>query len=327
MVRPAEIALTVTQLSTHVGGLIDGVRLGGDLDPSVVDQIHAALLRHKVIFFRDQHHLGDEQHFAFARRIGAPIRVFGANAIPGGPPGVSLVDSQRGKATRWHTDHTFTLNIPKASILRAVTLPRYGGSTLWASTAAAYTALPTPLRHLADNLRAMHSSNRYDQLGYVEGVGAILAPGGVPTPYHAVGDTNMLSNQLQAAREEEATFRVEHPVVRVHPETGERTLLLGGWARGFVGLENYESQVLFELLQSRITVPENTIRWDWRPGDVAIWDNYATQHRAVDDYDDERRVMHRVALIGEVPVDIHGRRGRQISGGSPESIPDGEAGI
>ncbi|SOX56703.1 TauD/TfdA family dioxygenase [Mycobacterium ahvazicum] len=322
MVRPAEIALTVTKLGTHIGARIDGVRLGGDLDPGVVDQLHTALLRHRVIFFRDQHHLDDELHFAFAKRLGAPIRVFGANAIPDGPPGVSVVDSQRGKATRWHTDHTFTLNIPRASILRAVTLPSYGGSTLWASTAAAYASLPAPLKQLTENLWALHSSNRYDQLGYVEGVGAVLTPGGTPTPYHALEDTNMLSNQLQAARDEESTFRVEHPVVRVHPGTGERTLLLGQWARGFIGLENYESQTLFELLQRRITMPENTIRWDWQPGDVAIWDNYATQHRAVDDYDKEYRLMHRVALIGEVPVDIHGRPSRQLSGGTPESITD-----
>lgn len=322
MARPTEIALTVNKLGKHIGASIDGVLLGGGLDATVVDQIHQALLRHKVIFFRDQHHLDDEQHFAFAKLLGAPIRVFGANAIPGGPPGVSLVDSERGKATRWHTDHTFTLNIPMASILRAVTLPGYGGSTLWASTTAAYAALPAPLKHLAENLWAMHSSNRFDQLGYVEGMGAILTPGGVPTPYHALEDTNLLSNQLRAAREEESTFRVEHPVVRIHPGTGERALLLGQWARGFIGLENYESLALFELLQTRITLPENTIRWDWQPGDVAIWDNYATQHRAVDDYDDEHRLMHRVTLIGEVPVDVHGRRSRRITGGTPESITD-----
>ena len=322
MARPAEIALTATKLGKHIGARIDGVLLGGGLDAGVVDQIHEALLRHKVIFFRDQHHLDEEQHFAFAKRLGAPIRVFGANSIPDGPPGVSLVDSDRGKATRWHTDHTFSLNIPTASILRAVTLPNYGGSTLWASTTAAYAALPAPLRHLAENLWAMHSSNRCDQLGYVQGVGCVLMPGGFPAAYHALDDTNLQSNQLRAAREETSTFRTEHPVVRVHPETGERAFLLGQWARGFVGLDNSESKAIFELLQARITLPENTIRWDWEPGDVAIWDNYATQHRAADDYDDQRRVMHRVTLIGEVPVDVHGRRSRQISGGTPESIAD-----
>jgi alpha-ketoglutarate-dependent taurine dioxygenase len=322
MARPTEIAFTVAGLGKHIGARIDGVRLDGGLDATVVGRIREALLRHKVIFFRHQQHLDEEGHFAFAKRLGAPIRVFGPNCIPDGPPGVSLVDSDRGKATHWHTDHTFSLDIPRASILRAVTLPKYGGSTLWASTAAAYKALPAPLKHLSENLWAMHSSNRYDQLGYIRGVGCVLVPGGFPAAYHALDDTNLLGNQLRAAQEEASTFRTEHPVVRVHPATGERALLLGQWARGFVGLDNYESQSIFELLQTRITLPENTIRWDWEPGDVAIWDNYATQHRAVDDYDGQRRVMHRVTLIGEVPVDVHGRRSRQITGGTPESITD-----
>ena len=103
-------------------------------------------------------------------------------------------------------------------------------------------------------------------------------------------------------------------MVRVHPETGERTLVAGDFVRGFVGLDNYESQTLLELLQRRITMPENTIRWNWEAGDVAIWDNRATQHRAIDDYDDQYRLMHRVTVMGDVPVDVHGQRSRVISG-------------
>ena len=93
---------------------------------------------------------------------------------------------------------------------------------------------------------------------------------------------------------EKPDFRTEHPVVRVHPETGERSLLAGDFVRSFVGLDSHESSVLLELLQRRITMPENTIRWNWEHGDVAIWDNRATQHRAIDDYDDQPRLMHRV---------------------------------
>jgi len=322
MARPAQTALTVTQLGGRIGARIDGVLLGGGLDASVVGKIRDALWRHKVIFFRDQHHLDDERHDAFAKRLGTPMRGYGLGSIPGSPPGMSPVDSEYAKATRWHTDHTYIRNIPMATILRAITLPSYGGSTLWASTTAAYAALPEPLRQLTENLWAMHSSNRYDQLGYHQGVGCVLMPGGSPAPYHRLEQINLLSNQLDAARREEVTFRAEHPVVRVHPGTGERALLLGQWARGFIGLDNYESQLIFELLQSRITLPDNTIRWDWKSGDVAIWDNYATQHRAVDDYDDERRLMRRVALVGEVPVDIHGRSSRQISGEQHESFAD-----
>jgi taurine dioxygenase len=119
---------------------------------------------------------------------------------------------------------------------------------------------------------------------------------------------------------EKADFRTEHPVVRVHPESGERTLVLGDFVRSFVGLDSHESDTLFELLQRRITQPENTIRWHWSAGDVAIWDNRATQHRAIDDYDNQPRLMHRVTLQGDVPVNVHGQRSRVVSGAPLEAV-------
>jgi alpha-ketoglutarate-dependent sulfate ester dioxygenase len=281
--------LTVTKLGSRIGARLDGVRLGGDLDADAVAAIRRALLDHKVIFFRGQHHLDDAEQLAFAGLLGTPV---GHHALKqAGAPIITPIDSEYGKANRWHTDVTFTADYPAASILRAVTLPTYGGSTLWASTAAAYDALPAPLQHLVENLRAVHT-NRYDYLAN--------------TP---------MDDEQKARREafEKPDFRTEHPVVRVHPETGERTLLAGDFVRGFVGLDGYESQVLLELLQRRITMPENTVRWDWAAGDVAIWDNRATQHRAVDDYDEQRRLMHRVTLTGDVPVDTHGQPSRVIS--------------
>ena len=117
--------MAVQKLGSRIGAQIDGVRLGGDLDPAAVEAIRAALLTHKVIFF------------------------------------ITPINSEFGKANRWHTDVTFAANYPAASILRAVTLPSYGGSTLWANTATAYAELPEPLQCLVDNLRAVHT-NRYD---------------------------------------------------------------------------------------------------------------------------------------------------------------------
>jgi alpha-ketoglutarate-dependent sulfate ester dioxygenase len=283
--------LAVTQLGSRIGARVDGVRLAGDLDAATVEDIRKALLRHKVIFFRDQHHLDDAQQHAFAARIGTPI------AHPAvqqdNMPIITPISSEYGKANRWHTDVTFVANYPAASILRAVALPSYGGSTLWASTAAAYQGLPTPLKSLTENLWALHS-NRFDY---------VAAPG-----------PQTEQQKTHRARFEKVDFRTEHPVVRVHPETGERTLVAGDFVRGFVGLDDYESQTLLELLQRRITMPENTISWTWAPGDVAIWDNRATQHRAIDDYDDQYRLMHRVTVVGDVPVDVHGQRSRVISG-------------
>jgi alpha-ketoglutarate-dependent taurine dioxygenase len=285
------MAMTVTQLGSRIGARIDGVKLSGDLDAETVADIRKALLRHKVIFFRDQHHLDDAGQHAFAARIGTPI------AHPAlqqeNMPVITPINSEYGKANRWHTDVTFVANYPAASVLRAVTLPSYGGSTLWTNTAAAYDELPDALKHLAENLWALHS-NRFD--------------------YIAPPEAQTDDEKSHRARFEKIDFRTEHPVVRVHPETGERTLVAGDFVRGFVGLDNYESQTLLELLQRRITMPENTVRWNWERGDVAIWDNRATQHRAVDDYDDQYRLMNRVTVTGDVPIDIHGQRSRVISG-------------
>jgi alpha-ketoglutarate-dependent sulfate ester dioxygenase len=293
-------SVTVTKLGSRIGARVDGVLLGGDLDPVTVEQIRQALLTHKVIFFRGQHHLDDAQQLAFARLLGTPVGHPAALMSVKDAPTITPINSEFGKATRWHTDITFAANYPAASILRAVTLPSYGGSTLWASTVAAYNELPDPLKRLVENLWAVHS-NRYD---YVT----------------AEAQASMTDNE-RAFRQvfEKPDFRTEHPVVRVHPETGERTLLAGDFVRNFVGLDSHISNALLELVQRRITEPENTIRWNWEAGDVAIWDNRATQHRAVDDYDNQPRLMHRVTLMGDVPVNVHGERSR-VLGGAPLQV-------
>jgi alpha-ketoglutarate-dependent taurine dioxygenase len=294
--------VTVTKLGSRIGARVDGVRLGGDLDPATVEEIHQALLAHKVIFFRGQDHLDDQQQLAFAGLLGTPIGHPAASVLAAkNAPIITPINSEYGKATRWHTDVTFAANYPAASILRAITLPSYGGSTLWASTAAAYSELPEPLKHLVENLWALHT-NRFD--------------------YVTTEAAAALTDAQRAFRQafEKADFRTEHPVVRVHPETGERTLLAGDFVRNFVGLDSHESNVLHELLQRRITTPENTIRWNWEQGDVAIWDNRATQHRAIDDYDNQPRLMHRVTLMGDVPVNVHGERSRVVNGAPLEAI-------
>ncbi|MEC4762424.1 TauD/TfdA family dioxygenase [Mycobacterium sherrisii] len=294
--------ITVTKLGSRIGARIDGVRLGGDLAPDVVGEIRQALLTHKVIFFRDQQHLDDQQQLAFGALLGTPVGHPAASVLAAkNAPVITPINSEYGTANRWHTDVTFAANYPAASILRAVTLPSYGGSTLWASTAAAYQDLPEPLKSLTENLWALHS-NRYD--------------------YVSIEAVDAMSDAQRAFRQafEKQDFQTEHPVVRVHPETGEPTLLAGDFVRGFVGLDSYESSALLELLQRRITKPENTIRWNWASGDVAIWDNRATQHRAIDDYDGQPRLMRRVTLMGDVPVNVHGERSRVVSGAPLEVI-------
>src|SRR6201996_7386714 len=213
--------ITVTKLGSRIGARVDGVRLGSDLDRAAVEEIRQALLTHKVIFFRHQHHLDDQQQLAFGGLLGTPVGHPAAGALAAkGAPVITPINSEYGKANRWHTDVTFAANYPAASILRAITLPSYGGSTLWASTAAAYLDLPNPLKRLVENLWALHS-NRYDYI-----------------PTEATLAMTNAQREFQQAFEKQ-DFQTEHPVVRVHPETGERTLIAGNFVRNFVGLDSH----------------------------------------------------------------------------------------
>ncbi|WP_405528479.1 TauD/TfdA family dioxygenase [Streptomyces avidinii] len=299
----ATAAITVTKIGGRIGAEIGGVQLGGDLPDGTVAEIRAALLAHKVVFFRGQDHLDEAGHEAFAQRLGAPVA---HPTVPSADGRYALgIDSHHGaRANQWHTDVTFVPAYPAFSILRAVTIPPYGGNTLWANTATAYSNLPEPLRALADSLRAVHS-NEYDY--------AALKPDALP---EALAQYREVFTSTK--------FLTEHPVVRVHPETGERTLLLGNFVQRINGLTGRDSRALQDLFQSHIESPENTVRWQWRAGDVAIWDNRATQHYGVDDSDDHERTLRRVTVDGDVPVGPDGELSRLIS---PEAVPDPAFGI
>ena len=283
------------KLGANIGARVEGVNLSADTDAVTAAAINAALLEHKVIFFREQHDLDDDGQLAFAAKLGTPTTAHPTVTSRG--TALLPIDSRYEKANAWHTDVTFVDRVPKASLLRAISLPSYGGTTTWANTETAYELLPAPLRALADNLWAVHT-NDYD---YATDVDLRL---------ESVSETE------REYREEFVSehFETEHPVVRIHPETGRRALLLGQFVKHFVGLGTTESTTLFGLLQSRITKLENTIRWNWAPGDLAVWDNRATQHYAVADYDDQYRRLNRVTLAGDIPVDVYGTRSRTVVG-------------
>ncbi|WP_327248081.1 TauD/TfdA dioxygenase family protein [Streptomyces sp. NBC_01320] len=296
-------SVTVRKLGGRIGAVVSGVRLGGDLEPDVVAAVRAAAVEHKVIFFRGQDHLDGESHEAFGRLLGTPVA---HPTVPSEDGRYALgIDSDHGgRANQWHTDVTFVPAYPAFSILRAVTIPPYGGNTLWSNTAAAYAELPAQLRALADSLRAIHS-NDYDY--------AALRPDAGPEAFAKYRDVFTST-----------TFRTEHPLVRVHPESGERVLLLGNFVQRIAGLTGRDSRALIDLFQSHIERPENTVRWQWRTGDVAIWDNRATQHYGVDDSDAHDRKLRRVTVDGDIPVGPDGRPSLLIS---PETVPAPAFGI
>jgi alpha-ketoglutarate-dependent taurine dioxygenase len=280
--------IDVTKVAANIGAEIDGVRIGGDVAADVVSEVREALLAHRVVFLRDQQHADEADQKEFARLLGTLTK---PHPTVAGENGVLPIDSERSRANSWHTDVTFVDRVPAISVLRAITLPPYGGTTVWANTVLAYQSLHPGLQALADSLRAIHS-NLYDYVRDDESRWI----GGIDT-------------QEQAYRDEFAQqeFETEHPVVRVHPETGERALLLGHFVRSFLGVSTADSNDLFALFQRHIVRLENTVRWNWRDGDIAIWDNRSTQHYAVSDYDDQPRLLHRITVAGDVPVGPDGR--------------------
>ena len=292
----APSTIAVRKLGSRIGALIEGVRLSGDLAPETVRDIRAAILEHKVVFLRDQGHLDDAAQIAFGELLG-PLTTAHPTVNTGSSRVLSLKATRGMAANSWHTDVTFVDRVPAFSVLRGVTIPVYGGSTTWANTATAYATLPPQLKALVDGLRAVHS-NDYDYAHQFGDDGTVRDE-----------DTDFYRDQFAST-----VYQTEHPVVRVHPETGERSLLLGHFVKQFVGFNQKESAVLFNLLQDRVTKLENTVRWTWAEGDVVIWDNRATQHYAVADFDTQVREVRRITVQGDVPVGIDGRESQVLQG-------------
>lgn len=282
----------IVRVAGRIGAEIRGVKLSGDLDAGTAAALKAALHEHKVLFFRGQNHLDDAAQERLTPIFGGKPVNHPTVPVVKGTSHIHELDSRYGgRANSWHTDVTFVDAYPQASILRGVAIPAYGGDTVWANTARAYETLSPELKALADTLWAVHS-NQYDyQHRPIENV----------------------SEEIRKAKREEFTstvYETEHPLVRVHPVTGERTLVLGHFFKHFVGSNPSDSAALFRVFQDHITRLENTVRWRWAVGDVVVWDNRATQHYAVNDYGDQVRIVRRVTVDGDVPLAIDGRQSR-----------------
>ncbi|CAM5669678.1 Taurine dioxygenase OS=Streptomyces albaduncus OX=68172 GN=FHS32_006817 PE=3 SV=1 [Streptomyces griseoloalbus] len=194
----------------------------------------------------------------------------------------------------WHCDHGARVDPPAATILRAETVPPYGGDTTWANLAAAYAGLSAPVREFADRLRAEHR----------------LGVGYQPRPGDDAYVRHLLDHQTAT----------EHPLVRVHPETGERILSVNGYyVEQITGLSRPESRAVLEMLLEQATRPEYTVRLRWEPGTVAFWDNRAAIHLAPADtaHLGHPRIMHRVMLAGDVPVGVDGTPSLPLTGPAP----------
>lgn len=269
----------IRPITARVGAEISGVDLRAPLSRDEVEAIEAALLDHLVIFFRGQE-IAPAEQIAFARH-------FGEISIPpivpkyGTDPELVVLDqvSPKGEgADVWHSDNTFMAEPPMGSILQAVRLPAVGGDTCFASMYAAYDALSPAMRELVDGLSAVHDITRPLQKAIEAG--------------HSTANLAELQEKWPP---------VGHPVARTHPVTGRKALYVNGNSTTrLVGLTERENDLLLPFLIDHVRSPEFQCRFRWDVGSIAFWDNRSVQHYAVPDYS-ERRVMHRVTLVGDRP--------------------------
>lgn len=276
------MSLTITPLSPALGAQISGVDLGRDIREDERDAIELALLRHQVLFFRDQP-IDPAQQARFAARFGdLHIHPIYPN-VPDTPQVLVLdtaVTDVRDNAV-WHTDVTFLPTPALGAVLSAKQLPAYGGDTLWASGIAAFEGLSAPLRAMLVGLTATHDFTK-------------------SFPLERFAKTPQDLARWEQTRRDNPPL--SHPVVRTHPVSGRQALFINeGFTTRINELSELESEALLKLLFAHATRPEFTIRWRWQENDVAFWDNRVTQHYAVDDYRPSRRVMHRATILGDAP--------------------------
>jgi alpha-ketoglutarate-dependent taurine dioxygenase len=273
-------SLTIERLGAFHGARISGVDLA-TADDGTLAAVRSALVEHKVLFFAGQE-LDPDSQVLLGRRLGelTPSHPVVKGIDEDHPEIYALDAADNGFADVWHTDVTFVRRPPLGSILRAVQVPEVGGDTQWADAEAAYRSLSAPVRELADQLTAVHDGTR--EFGY----------------YLAQRGGNTWDGDDYRRLEP-----VEHPVVRVHPESGRRSLFVNpGFTSHIAGVSEHESRGLLDLFYAHLTKPEHIVRHRWTAGDVAMWDNRSTLHYANRDYGSFRRIMHRITFRGDEPV-------------------------
>ena len=267
-------------LAPALGAEIEGADLKQHLADDVIAEIRRALLQYRVVFFRDQD-ITPDQHLAFARRFGGLVdypMVTGLDDHPKIVPVVKLPDETHNFGGIWHSDTTYLAEPPMGAIMVSRELPPHGGDTLFANMVMAYDTLSDGMKAMLSGLVAVNSSAK-----------AAVAKSREDRQM----DMDAIPDPLVA----------EHPVIRTHPETGEKVLYVNiGHTIAIKGLADEESRPLLDSLFEHQRRNEFACRFRWRPGSVAFWDNRSTQHYPLNDYHGFKRVMHRVTLAGDVPV-------------------------
>jgi taurine dioxygenase len=277
------MTLSFTSLTPTIGAVVEGMQISEPLSEERVAEIGAALAKHHVLFFRDQT-LTPEQHRNFAARFGK-LHIHPIYPKHEAAPEIIVLDTDVTDLTDnaiWHTDVTFTETPPMGGVLVARVLPPSGGDTLWSSNIAAYEALSPAMQEFLQGLTATHSIAQ-------------------SFPTERFAQTAQAQERLDAAKRKNPP--VSHPAVRTHPVSGRKGLFVHeGFTTHINELSAAESRALLSFLYAHSAKPEFVVRWKWRLGDVAFWDNRLTQHYATDDYRPARRVMNRATIVGDRPM-------------------------
>jgi taurine dioxygenase len=277
---PAMTVFDIRPLSGAIGAEVLGVDLRA-LDDETVLALRRVWLKHLVVFFRDQT-LSPEQFLAVARRFGKPIEypfIKGIDGFPEVTPVIKLEHEKNNFGGIWHTDTAYLDTPPMGTMLIAREVPPYGGDTLFANQYLAYETLSEGMRRILDGLDAVNTSAKAD--------------------VSRTREDRIRDGAREGAKQ---SYIAEHPVVRMHPETGRKALYVNlGHTERFAGMTAEESAAILDFLFKHQVRPEFTCRFSWRPGSIAFWDNRCAQHNPVNDYHGYRRVMHRVTLAGDRP--------------------------
>ena len=269
--------IRVKRISPCIGAEIDGVDLRKPLESKIFDELYAALLAYRVIFFRDQD-ISSNQHMDFAKHFG---ELEEHPFIPSDAPDAEVVrfdkdEKMVGVENIWHSDVSWREIPSLGSVLRAHIVPDIGGDTLFADMVAAYECLDDETKVLLEGKRAIND--------FTQSFGQFLSP-------------------TELAEQQNKFPAVEHPIVRVSPETGERSLYANApFTSHIVGMDRAESDALLGRLFLEARVPEYQCRFKWQANSIAFWDNRVVQHYATNDYWPQRRQMDRVTIIGDRPV-------------------------
>jgi taurine dioxygenase len=281
-------ALHIRPIAGSLGAEIDGVDLAKPLANSAAAAIRRAFTEHLVLFFRDQS-LSPEQHLAFSRLFGPLSRMPYVKAMPDYPDIIAVLkEADESKISTfgnaWHSDFSFLEEPPLGSVLYAREVPSQGGDTLFANMYMAYEALSEGMKRLLKGFNAMHSGKPYGRGG--------------------ISKDLRVSRSIQIERDNpEAERETVHPVVRLHPESGRKALFVNSiYTTRFENMTEAESKPLLDYLFQHCIQPEFTCRFRWQAGSLALWDNRCAMHYAINDYDGQRRLMHRTTIAGERPV-------------------------